>query len=562
MNVSKDFSVNIRNSLSSRLLKIVLSIYIAVTLVVTVMHVLIEYDSVKKNVHGELVTVQRTFADSLSQALWQLDREQLNVTVDGITELPAIIGASIYGLDGVVIASAGQIEDTENPKNKSVFWHEFPLQYRFGNDIQEIGLARLYSSNQIVIDRIKLGIVILTVNAIIKTVVLFFLIVIVFDRILTRPLGKLAKDADGIDPDNIQAERIRVSKNEGDEINLLENSLNAMMDKVSLSIKELDNLNKNLEDKVKKRTASLNDVIVQLDKEQRALVEEVSARMEKEKALEESRKQVQESLDNLRQAQEQLIESEKMASLGNLVAGVAHEINTPVGLSLTGITHFQFLVERLSKRYKDGELEEEQFEKFLNDSQELARSIVISLNRAADLVRSFKQVAVDQSHDTIRTFQANSYIHEVLLSHQNILKQTKIKVEVLCDEALAVTSFPGIWSQVITNFLSNALIHGYDKGAEGKIEISFKAVGDQWEFRFSDNGKGMSEETSKKVFEPFFTTNRENGGSGLGMNIVYNLVTQKLHGRIDLKSSLGVGTEYTILVPKDIGNPGQNSQAG
>ena len=128
MNVSKDFSVNIRNSLSSRLLKIVLSIYIAVTLVVTVMHVLIEYDSVKKNVHGELVTVQRTFADSLSQALWQLDREQLNVTVDGITELPAIIGASIYGLDGVVIASAGQIEDTENPKNKSIFWHEFPLQ--------------------------------------------------------------------------------------------------------------------------------------------------------------------------------------------------------------------------------------------------------------------------------------------------------------------------------------------------------------------------------------------------------------------------------------------------
>lgn len=547
-------AIKIRHSLSTRLLKIVLSIYFAVTLVVTMMHVMIEYDAAKSDVSAELKIIQKTFDNSLSQALWHLDKEQLSVTVQGITELPVITAVEIYDISGTLIESYGEIAN-KNGKAALIseaFWHEFNLQFKFGQELQNIGVARIYSGERIVFDRIKLGIFILIINAVIKTMVLFFLIVIVFDRLLTKPLGRLAYEAEQIDPDNIQRQRIFVDTGEGNELKVLEKALNAMMDKTVASINELDSLNKNLELKVRQRTESLNQVIKELDIKQQDLKAEIIDRQEKEKALVESRVELQNSLDNLKLAQSQLIESEKMASLGGLVAGVAHEINTPVGLSLTGITHFQFMVDRLEKRFKDGELEEEQFEKFVADSKELARSIVISLQRAADLVRSFKQVAVDQSHETIRKFNLSEYVAETLVSLRNRIKQSRVKVEVECDSSLVITAYPGIWSQIITNLISNSLIHAYKAGDQGVIRMVFMAVEDKISFTYSDDGKGMDEVTISKIFDPFFTTNRENGGSGLGMNIIYNLVTQKMQGKIEVKSELGIGSTFTILVQRDI----------
>ncbi|MCP5209006.1 MAG: hypothetical protein H7A01_17570 [Hahellaceae bacterium] len=547
-------AIKIRHSISTKLLKIVLSIYFAVTLLVTMMHVLIEYDAAKTDVSAELKTIQRTFEDSLAQALWHLDKEQLSVTVAGITELPVITAVKVFDLSGNLLESHGEIQD-DNDRPRLIndaFWHEFSLRFKFGQELQEIGKARIYSSDRIVFDRIKLGIVILIINAVIKTIVLFFLIIIVFDRLLTKPLGKLAYEAEQINPDKVQGSRIVINTDEGNELKVLEAALNAMMDKIVASLSELDALNKNLELKVNQRTESLNKVISELDKKQKDLKSEIVRREEKEKALLESRIEVQASLDNLKLAQNQLIEAEKMASLGGLVAGVAHEINTPVGLSLTGITHFQYLVERLEKRFKDGELEEEHFEKFMADTKELARSIHISLQRAADLVRSFKQVAVDQSHETIRKFNMAEYVEEVLISLRNRIKQTQIKVDVRCDPTLTINGYPGIWSQIITNLISNSLIHAYKPGDVGTIVMDVQVKGDKIAFVYSDDGKGMDENARTKIFDPFFTTNRENGGSGLGMNIIYNLVTQKMQGTIEVKSEVGIGTTFTILVKSDM----------
>lgn len=547
-------AIKIRHSISTKLLKIVLSIYFAVTLLVTMMHVLIEYDAAKTDVSAELKTIQRTFEDSLEQALWHLDKEQLSVTVAGITELPVITAVKVFDLNGNLLESHGEVEDNSNQPRliNDAFWHEFSLRFKFGQEMQEIGTARIYSSDRIVFDRIKLGIVILIINAVIKTIVLFFLIIIVFDRLLTKPLGKLAYEAEQINPDKVQGSRIVINTDEGNELKVLEAALNAMMDKIVTSLSELDALNKNLELKVNQRTESLNKVISELDTKQKDLKSEIVRREEKEKALLESRIEVQASLDNLKLAQNQLIEAEKMASLGGLVAGVAHEINTPVGLSLTGITHFQYLVERLEKRFKDGDLEEEHFEKFMADTKELARSIHISLQRAADLVRSFKQVAVDQSHETIRKFNMAEYVEEILISLRNRIKQTQIKVEVKCDPNLSLNGYPGIWSQIITNLISNSLIHAYKPGDVGMIVMDVQTKGEKISFVYSDDGKGMDEIARTKIFDPFFTTNRENGGSGLGMNIIYNLVTQKMQGTIEVKSEVGIGTTFTILVKSDM----------
>ncbi len=558
METNNTRTVKIRHSISTRLLKIVLSIYIAVTIVVTVMHILIVYDNAKSDIIRELNTIQRTFEDSLSQALWHLDKDQLSVTVAGITELPTITGVEVYDLNGKILEHYGQVtEDKSGGIIKGVFWHEFPLKFKFGKDVQTIGIARVYSNERIVFDRIELGTVILVVSALIKTIVLFFLIIILFDRLLAKPLGRLAMEAEGIDPDDIKGKRIFVATNQGNELKLLENALNGMMDKIVVSMAELDSLNKNLESKVRKRTESLNNVIAELDSKQKDLKQEIEARRQKEKDLELSRLELQKSLEDLKQAQAQLIESEKMASLGGLVAGVAHEINTPVGLSLTGITHFQYLVEQIEKKYAAEDLEEDDFERFMSDSKELARSIVISLQRAADLVKSFKQVAVDQSHETIRPFAVLEYLNEILMSLRNRLKQTRIKVDVTCERSLVTRGYPGIWSQIITNLINNSLIHAYGPEDTGTIRISVSEQEKSLVVKYSDDGKGMSPETRAKIFDPFFTTNRENGGSGLGMNIIYNLVTQKMGGTIEVQSEPGQGATFTMVFGKELTEKGQ-----
>ncbi len=550
-------SIKFRNSISTRLLKIVLSIYFAVTFFVTAAHIFIEYDAVKKDVKSELTVIQKTFEASLATALWHLDREQLSVAVNGIVELPTITGIQVFELNKEVLIESGDVIEgnAESVTNSGLFWHDFPLRYQFGEDNEEIGYARLYSSNLIVWNRIELGFIILIVSAVIKTIVLCVLIIVVFDRLLSRPLGRLAHEAEGIDPDNIKERRIFIETTQGNELKVLETALNGMMDKVVASLAALDDMNKGLEEMVRKRTESLNEVIVQLDSKQKDLEQEIEIRKEREQELENSRRELQISLDNLRRAQKQLIESEKMASLGSLVAGVAHEINTPIGLSLTGITHFEYMVERLEATFKAGELEEDDFVKFMDDTKELAKSIVISLRRAADLVKSFKQVAVDQTHEALRAFNLRTYVEEVLLSLRNRIKQTHIKVHIDCEPHLMLTGFPGIWSQIITNFVSNSLLHGYDQGDQGNIQLQFVEEGEYLIFNYHDDGKGMTAETSARVFDPFFTTNREGGGTGLGMNIIYNLVTQKMGGSISVESAPGKGVHFTIKIKTHLTAP-------
>jgi len=288
--------------------------------------------------------------------------------------------------------------------------------------------------------------------------------------------------------------------------------------------KEITNLNETLEIKVEDRTKKLKKVNSELEI----------------------------SMNELKKTQETLIESEKMASLGELVAGVAHEINTPVGVSLTGITHFLSLSDKISKLYKEDKLSEEEFEEFINTSEELAKSININLEKTAQLVRSFKQVAVDQSSDGKRVFNLCEYIEEILLSIRNITKKTNIEINKECSQNININGYPGVISQVLTNLIMNTITHAYKKGEKGKIDITSKEKNNNILIIYKDYGKGIKEENKQKVFNPFFTTNREDGGSGLGLSIIYNLITTKLHGTISLESEEKKGTTFTIEFPKDI----------
>lgn len=252
------------------------------------------------------------------------------------------------------------------------------------------------------------------------------------------------------------------------------------------------------------------------------------------------------SLDNLKKTQTQLIESEKMASLGGLVAGVAHEINTPVGIGITGSSHFLEMTNKLKNLYENDNMNEEDFEDYLKSSVELSKLINLNLSKAASLVKSFKQIAVDQTSEEKRTFNLEKYLKELLLSIGNVLKRTEIEVDINCDTDIRIYSYPGLLSQIITNLIMNSIIHAFDDNKKGKILIDVKKIDNELNILYKDDGKGIPSENMYKIFDPFFTTNRENGGSGLGLNIIYNIITKQLNGTIKCKSNEPVGTEFFI----------------
>lgn len=271
---------------------------------------------------------------------------------------------------------------------------------------------------------------------------------------------------------------------------------------------------------------------------------------ERTSQLEAANRELTATLEQLTHAHKQLVESEKMASLGGLVAGVAHEINTPVGIGVTAASHLEAKTKALLDEYKAGGLKRARLEEYLNVCDESTRMILSNLKRAAELIRSFKQVAVDRSTEDRRSFKLHGYLDEVLLSLRPHLKKTEHEVVVDCDPELTMDSFPGALSQVITNLVMNSLVHAFDPGQAGRIGIGAKLKDGMVELIYVDNGKGIAPEHLDKIFEPFYTTRRGRGGTGLGLHILYNLVTQQLHGQVRCESVLGQGTTFTLLLPQ------------
>ncbi|MFC5407068.1 ATP-binding protein [Cohnella soli] len=252
----------------------------------------------------------------------------------------------------------------------------------------------------------------------------------------------------------------------------------------------------------------------------------------------------------LQHAQKQLIESEKMVALGSLVAGVSHEINTPIGIGVTAASYLEERSRTFNETYKSNQMKRSDLEDYLKMVLETTGMLQSNLFRASELIRSFKQIAVDRSVEIKRTFQLKEYIKEVLVSLQPKLKKTKLNVLLLGEDHIDIHSDPGALSQIITNLIMNSIIHAFEEDEEGTITITATSSPDELTIRYSDNGKGMPPEVVEQIFHPFFTTNRAAGGTGLGMNIVYNLATQSLGGTIRCESVPGAGTTFTIQIPK------------
>lgn len=259
--------------------------------------------------------------------------------------------------------------------------------------------------------------------------------------------------------------------------------------------------------------------------------------------------ELEQALQRLRDTQAQLVQSEKLASLGALVAGVAHEINTPVGVGVTAASTLAARAAQLRERYSSDTLTRSDLERFVAVAEESTRILLANLNRAADLIHSFKQVAVDQSSGERRRFDLKKYLEEVLASLNPQLRRPGHSVSIDCPEGIEVDGYPGALAQIITNFVTNSLLHAYAPGQRGQIRIQARAQDGSIELHYRDDGHGMPPEDLARIFDPFFTTKRGTGGSGLGMHIVYNLVTQMLGGQISVNSAPGQGVEFRVTFP-------------
>ena len=257
------------------------------------------------------------------------------------------------------------------------------------------------------------------------------------------------------------------------------------------------------------------------------------------------------ALRNLRETQNSLIEAEKLAALGRLVAGVAHEVNNPVGISLTVASSLERKTALFTAEVERGDLRRSRLTEFLETSRDASGQLVANLNRAAELIQSFKQVAADRNYSDQRTFDLGDLTEQVVMSLRPGLRKHHLALNVDCQPNLSMNSYPGPYGQVLTNLFLNAVAHAFPDGRPGAVDIQVRESGkDNVEIIFSDNGCGMSLDVRRRAFDPFFTTRRDQGGTGLGLHIVYSIVTNRLGGRLELDSEPGKGTRIQIILPK------------
>lgn len=297
---------------------------------------------------------------------------------------------------------------------------------------------------------------------------------------------------------------------------------------------------------IKRRKEELEVLVQERTEELEIKSEEETAMNQELIALNE---ELIESNEKLTSMQKFLVQTEKMSALGSLVAGLAHEINTPIGIGVTASSNLTSLTKEFVEESRYGTMDEVTLKAYIEDIEESSVIIHKNLARAGKLVKNFKLVSTDQSTSQKRRVNINEYLEEIILSHGPMIKRTKVTVDVICEGDIEVTMDPGLFNQLISNLMVNSFLHGFEEKDDGVITIQVDIVEQHLQIKYSDNGSGMDEQTVSRIFEPFYTSKRATGGTGLGMYIVYNILTQQLDGQIQCDSRIKKGTTFNIEWP-------------
>ena len=580
----------LQKSLSKRLLTSVLSVYFLLTFVVTCGQVLAEYLNTKDYIKDELATLQKTFSRSLTRAIWELNTKQTITTAEGLLAIPMIEGIIVRDDSGEVISQLGRSLDIHKlysqqlvqeeamleDSKSGLFGYTFPLIFEFSGRATQVGDVTLFSSREVVLSRIMVSIYFLIGNAMIKTTFLIILFLMAFRKLLTDPLYQLTEQIENLQLDELEGQHIEIETEEHNELKVMEHSFNNLIDKVVqyrkelertqnkliVSNEKLDQHNIQLEQDVARKTSNLSQAMMELqqqkyelEKQKIVLTDEVDLRRSTEKELITKQAESQRYIDELKLAQERLVGTEKMAALGGLVAGITHDINTPIGIGVTAVSFLEERLNKLESAYAEKTLSPKALEEFINEAKQSTSLLTTNLDRASDLIASFKQIAVDQASEAVRTINFKDYVNEVIRSLHPKLKKTSHTINLQCPDDLVLNLPAGAISQIFTNLIVNSLIHGFEGKDNGVMDINITSDETNLTINYKDNGNGVTAEQLEKLFNPFFTTKRDEGGSGLGTHIMFNLVKQTLSGSIEATSEPGEGLHYFIQFPKNMAKP-------
>jgi signal transduction histidine kinase len=448
-----------------------------------------------------------------------------NVHIYKITDQAPPDFFSSYNKEGIapVNAKFDQVNELNDPKmTGSVIEVIRPIK----NDEELLGYVYLRASVD-VLDNLISQSIITTVTVLLICLIICFVLTLKLQSAITAPINVLVKLVQRISRQKDYSSRAEMHGIK--ELDILGEAFNNMlqrtqehMERQTTAEAEQVKLNLSLEGKVQQRTM----------------------------ALKEANNELIQTLEKLHQFQRQMVQNEKMASLGDMVAGVAHEVNTPIGLGVTASTMMLDRLSDMRKSFEEKTLKASSLSKFIAEGEENLNIIYRNLNRAAELISSFKQVAVDQSSENNRVFSFSKLMDEILMSMRPKLKKVNHQINVHCADNLVVESKAGPINQIMINLIMNSIIHGFEDIDKGQIDITIEFIDNtKISIEFADNGKGIPEHLRKRIFDPFVTTKRGQGGSGLGMHLVFNLVTQALNGSISVVSEVDQGVQFRILFP-------------
>jgi len=494
-------ALKINNKLSRRLLAYILLCSVFFSICSTFIQLYASFQDDLVLLEQRFDNIEKSYIPSIATSLWDFNEPLVAVQLQGIVDLPDIRLVKISN-DFDYQRQLGQTDMDVKKK------FEYPILY----SDNVVGKLIVYADYQDIYQSLYQQAGFILLSETIKIFLFTFFILFIVNQLITRHLFRITNYTQQLDRYNLEQE-LTLSKRyeKKDELDYLVDAINVMRMTLKSEISKIEDaenallaLNGELEVKVHDRTAKLA----------------------------ESNSQLQQSFDDLTLAKDKIVQSEKMASLGQLVAGVAHEVNTPLGICVTSITALKEKVESLQSAISNEKLTKSSLMSTLDLLNEYQQIIERSLTKSVDLIRSFKSVAVEQHTDPEVDINLAKHVNDVVNTVKTMFKSKNYHIKIDIDEKLNLVTYPSAWNQILTNFMVNSHVHGFENCREGEMSISFTQNNGYLTLLYQDNGKGISGEVKNKVFDPFITTKRGQGGSGLGLNIVFNLVDAKLGGTI------------------------------
>lgn len=461
----------------------------------------------------QLMAIARRQTEALALDVWSFNKASIYSILSWDIADNAVARMRVLTLDGSGVELAPDQEEAPSiqraPECLAPQCRSYPIHIRSGKVMQQVGMLQIDTSTDYILREIKNLMLARLVEFLAVTSLLVLVLSSAIRSIVLAPLQHLAQALNRVSSTN-GTQVIQFHHAKQDEFTQVAAGFNAVVAKVEADLIDLK---------------------------------------QAEQAAQTARAHAESTLEQLRTTQDALVESERLASLGELVAGVAHEVNTPVGNILMAATTLHDQARRFRGQVESGQIKRSELLQTVDTFSSASELIERNAERAATLISNFKQIAVDQVSEFSREFELGAYLGSIIGSLSPTLKHTPIRIDIDCPDPVRMKSYPGALAQCITNLVMNAVTHAFDEGQTGTIQVQAHALSDGVRIDITDNGKGIPESLQNRVFEPFFTTRLGQGGSGLGLAIVRNIVVAQLGGQISLTSQAGLGTTFSMVLP-------------